>query len=182
MKRIRWKIVVLGDGGVGKTTFLHRYINGSFLENTKLTIGVEFHTIFVEKDGNTVEFVLWDLGGQDRFRFFQENYIKGSRAAIIAFDMNRLSTLAHVNDWVALVREFATKDCPIILVGMKKDLIAEQHLSDIEEAAKEKMENLGLKEVQFTSSKENYNVKETFDRLIDFIFDQIEEKKIGQDN
>ncbi len=77
-----WKIVVGGQGGVGKTTILYRFIHNEFIEDTKLTVGVQFHTQALERQSRKISLVLWDLGGQDRFRFVQGDYIKGAGSNI----------------------------------------------------------------------------------------------------
>ncbi|NMC06091.1 MAG: GTP-binding protein, partial [Candidatus Lokiarchaeota archaeon] len=124
-----WKIVVAGTGGVGKTTLLHRYIHHTFLEDSKLTVGVQFHTQELVRQGMRVNMVLWDLGGQKRFRFIQGDYIKGASAAFILFDMADPLTLENARDeWISMIRRFTTASIPIVLVGTKMDLVSEDML------------------------------------------------------
>jgi small GTP-binding protein len=86
-----FKIVIGGQGAVGKTTLLHRYLNGVFLQNSSMTIGVAFHAkqLYLEGVQKKVKLSLWDLGGQERFRFLQANYSAGAKAAVVFFDMTR---------------------------------------------------------------------------------------------
>ncbi|MBD3187426.1 GTP-binding protein, partial [Candidatus Bathyarchaeota archaeon] len=71
-----WKLIVGGMGGVGKTTFLHRYIHDKFISDTKLTVGCQFHSTVVNRHGKQIGLIIWDLGGQQRFRFIQDKYIR----------------------------------------------------------------------------------------------------------
>ena len=81
------KILTAGEGGVGKTTLLHKYIKGEFLADTKMTIGVEFFLKEMNVDGFDVILQLWDFGGQERFRFLLESYVTGARGALLMFDL-----------------------------------------------------------------------------------------------
>jgi len=69
------KIITTGEGGVGKTTLLHRYVEGKFLADTRMTLGVEFFLKEIDLDGNKVLLQIWDFGGQERFRFLLKNYV-----------------------------------------------------------------------------------------------------------
>lgn len=171
-----FKVTVGGAGGVGKTTLLHKYLTGDYLASTEMTIGVQFHTHILDYNNKKIELVLWDLGGQDKFRFFQGNYIRGSRAALVCFDMHRMGTLSQVRDWVSIIKENAVKNAPIILVGMKVDLVSPELLEGIKEAANHIVEALELESFVVTSSKDGININETFTYLVEYIFWQIDNK------
>ncbi|GAH39257.1 unnamed protein product, partial [marine sediment metagenome] len=81
------KIITTGEGGVGKTTLLHRYVEGIFLADTKMTLGVEFFLKELDLDGNKILLQIWDFGGQERFRFLLQNYIMGAKGALLLFDL-----------------------------------------------------------------------------------------------
>ncbi len=86
-KSYNFKIVVGGDGGVGKTTLLHRFVTGSFEETTHMTIGVQFHNKELHIADFDVTLSVWDLGGQDRFRFILPSYVLGAKGALLLFDL-----------------------------------------------------------------------------------------------
>jgi small GTP-binding protein len=163
-----WKIVVGGAGGVGKTTILHRYVYNEFIEDTQLTVGVQFHTMHVDKNGIKIALAIWDLGGQERFRFVLPSYVKGATAALVLFDMGRVQTFLEVNEWIDLVHSSAG-NVPVVLVGTKFDTIDEKDVMKMHAAGENLAKQLGCVAYISTSAKLGYNVKETVDYLIDYL-------------
>ena len=115
------KVITAGEGGVGKTTLLYRYVEGRFLVNTKMTLGVEFFMKDLEIDERTINLQVWDFGGQDHFRPLLKNYSKGARGALLLFDLTRPSSLEKIDQWVNICRG-ENPDIPIIFLGTKSDL------------------------------------------------------------
>ncbi|MHA2474484.1 MAG: Rab family GTPase [Promethearchaeota archaeon] len=116
-----FKLMMLGDASVGKTSLTLRYISGFFMEDLKLTIGVDFYsktTLFNEKK---VKLQIWDFGGEERFRFLLSQYCKGANGAFFLYDITNESSIEHLPDWTQIVRENAG-DIPIMLIGSKVDL------------------------------------------------------------
>ena len=116
-----FKLMMLGDASVGKTSLTLRYISGYFMEDLKLTIGVDFYsktTIFNEKK---VKLQMWDFGGEERFRFLLSQYCKGANGAFFLYDITNVRSIDHLPEWTQIVRENAG-DIPIMLIGSKKDL------------------------------------------------------------
>ncbi|MHA1791328.1 MAG: Rab family GTPase [Promethearchaeota archaeon] len=164
-----WKLVVGGQGGVGKTTILHRYIHNEFLEDTKMTIGCQFHTQVLQRQGRMISLVLWDLGGQERFRFIQGEYVKGAAGAFVLFDMSRFMTLEATREWIKMIRENSDPNLPIVLVGTKLDLVAEGEQAMINESANALVQEMGLTAYVATSAKLNINVNETINYMVDLL-------------
>ncbi|MBN2151946.1 MAG: GTP-binding protein [Candidatus Lokiarchaeota archaeon] len=167
-----FKIVVGGAGGVGKTTLLHRFLYNVFKTDTSLTVGVTFKTKEVTRNGQKITLALWDLGGQERFRFLQPTFCQGARAGIIFFDMSRFGTMEQVKDWVDMFRKHAYPAIPIILGGAKLDLVDPEMLDDVTEYAKETVEKLGLTGFVPTSSKRGENVEEIITTVVDMLVAQ----------
>ncbi len=161
-----WKIVVGGQGGVGKTTILYRFIHNEFIEDTKLTVGVQFHTQALERQSRKISLVLWDLGGQERFRFIQPEYVKGAVACVTCFDMSRYMTLESTREWIDMFRQSAP-NAPIVLVGTKYDLVAEAEMQNVMDAANQLVAETGCIAFIPTSSKIGYNVSETIYFIVD---------------
>src|SRR5271157_4029668 len=117
-----------GEGGVGKTTLLLRYVNGTFCENTSLTIGIQFHHKVVAVNGLDYDLQLWDFGGQDRFRFMLPEYTLGAKGALLLYDTMRMTSLTSLDEWVKICR---THDpaLPILFCGTKIDLAGDHIVS-----------------------------------------------------
>ncbi|HME54998.1 MAG TPA: Rab family GTPase [Candidatus Lokiarchaeia archaeon] len=164
-----FKIVIGGAGGVGKTTLLHRYLHNVFLSDTALTVGVAFLSKEIVRDGTRAMLSLWDLGGQDRFRFLQPSYCAGAKAAIVFFDMTRLDTATQVKEWVAMFRAHASPNIPIILGGTKLDLVNLRMMDSVNEYARELVEQFGLSSYITTSARTGENVDEIFNCIADML-------------
>ncbi len=128
MREIK-KIILAGDGGVGRTTLLHRYVEGIFVPNTRMTIGCEFFTKEVEIEQKEAQLLFYDLSGQQRFRFSQLQFTKGAQGAILTFDLTRPMTLDRLEEWVEFLRTY-DQDLPILLVGLKTDLVESVVIDD----------------------------------------------------
>ena len=118
---ILFKIITAGDGGVGKTTLLYRYMEGRFLADTLMTIGVDFYQKDLEINQKKINLQIWDFGGQDHFRPLLKNYAVGARGALLLFDLTRPNSLQGIDQWVNICRE-ANPGIPILFIGTKLDL------------------------------------------------------------
>ena len=117
-----FKLLMLGDASVGKTSLTHRYITGVFVDSPRLTIGVDFFSKKVRLDhGKKVKLQIWDFGGEERFRFLLPTYSKGSNAALFLYDITSHSSLESLPVWIEIVRKNAG-NIPILLIGSKSDL------------------------------------------------------------
>jgi small GTP-binding protein len=115
-----FKIVVAGDGGVGKTSLLHRYVSNTFMKILKMTVGTDFFSKVVYKKDNIITLQIWDFGGEKRFRFLLPNYCKGAFGVLLVFDLTDFTTLLNLTEWLHIIKE-NTKKPLIILVGTKAD-------------------------------------------------------------
>jgi len=155
--------MMLGDASVGKTSLTLRYISGFFLEDLKLTIGVDFYSKTSSFNESKVKLQIWDFGGEERFRFLLSQYSKGANAAFFLYDITNPITLDHLPDWTQIIREHAG-DVPIILVGSKKDLEEFRAISTEQGDIAAKKYN--LTEFIELSSKTGENVEKAFDVLV----------------
>ena len=168
LKKKYKKIMVTGEGGVGRTTLMHRYMDGVFKIDTKMTVGVQFSTRSVKIEGNEYIFIFWDLGGQERWRFFQRDFCKEADAAILAFDLTRDSTLKEIDKWIKLLRNW-DKDLPILLVGTKLDLVEVEFIND--QYFCELVGRYNLIDYINISNKTGENVEELFQTLFSRVLD-----------
>ena len=161
-KSIVLKVLTAGEGGVGKTTLLHRYVDGKFPSETKMTIGVEFFLKELIIDDQKVLLQLWDFGGQERFRFLLKSYVIGARGALLMFDLTRAMTLEKIQQWVNICRK-ENPNLPILFLGSKADLTDDINISkDYIMAYKEEFNLYDYLEV---SSKTGKNVESAFESV-----------------
>jgi len=114
------KVVVAGDGAVGKTSLIRRYCEGKFAGSRVMTIGVDFQTKFVQLATGTVKLSIWDMAGQERFAVMRGGFYRGSRATALIFDLTNLDSLTHLDAWRAEILKSAPAQ-KFLLVGNKAD-------------------------------------------------------------
>lgn len=163
MTKYMLKILVAGDGAVGKTTLLYRYVQGFFKDTRQMTIGIDFHTKNVEMGKDSFQLLLNDFAGQERFRFMLDQWIQGAQGALVLFDITSMKSFENLDQWVPLVRR-KKEDLPILLVASKCDLDDFAAVSD--EQAEEACVKYNLQGYIRTSSKLDFNVNYLFELLI----------------
>jgi small GTP-binding protein len=128
-----FKITVIGDGAVGKTSLIKKYTQGSFQKEYIATLGTQFSKYEEEIDEEKVELYLWDIAGQDSFQALRQRFYTGSSGAIIVFshDPEQIKSYHNVNKWITDLKQHCG-NIPIVLIGNKIDLIANGSNSDIE--------------------------------------------------
>jgi small GTP-binding protein len=162
-KQVLLKTLIAGDSGVGKTTLVHRYVRGEFIDSTTITVGVEFLLKEVEIAQNTsCHLQLWDIGGQERFRFMVKEYIPGARGALLLFDTTSWKSFVNIDKWTQLLRIY-NKKLPIVLVATKYDLKEFSMVADYYAELKQK--KLNMIDYIKTSSKTGLNVDDVFEIL-----------------
>jgi small GTP-binding protein len=173
--RLYAKVVLAGEGGVGKTTLLHRYLENKFLDSTKMTIGADFYSKDVYLDEGSVKTQIWDLGGQEHFKQMGifKNYFRGTNVTVVMFDLTRLITLDSVPEWTELALQ--NSDTKLILVGGKKDLAGD--VSFTEADFKNLFDKYGFKAYFETSSATGEGVTEVFDMIGKIVIESHIEKK-----
>lgn len=165
-----FKVLMLGEASVGKTTLTHKYIRGIFIDNPRLTIGVDFFTKKIRINDKKISLQIWDFGGEERFRFLLPTYTKGSNAAYFLYDITSKNSLDSIGDWLEIVRENAG-NIPIILVGTKLDLEEYRQVDySYAEKIKEKFALAGHIEV---SAKTGKNIEESFKMMVKILMKQI---------
>lgn len=145
--KLAFKICIVGDPGVGKTSLILRYIENKFKENYIPTLGVEFLTKKIMVQDAETSLIIWDIGGQHKWQTKLHLYLQGADGAIIIYDITRKSTFGNVEKWITNIKKIAG-DVPYLMIGNKKDL--------------EKDRNVQLDEaIAYSKTKDNYPVFET---------------------
>ena len=164
MARPCLKLAILGEGGVGKTTFVKTFKEGRFCPST-MTIAVEYHTKKAAVMGQPMLLQIWDLGGQDQFKNMGlfPRYLEGTQGAALCFDLTELYTLDILPEWIQLL-----PNCiPMILLGLKADLIK---LPFDEEEVEPLIERYPFIEFCLASAKDPYTVHHAFQKLASYAY------------
>jgi len=117
----QWKLLLVGDGAVGKTTFVTRHISGEFEKRYIPTLGVSVKPLDFETNYGRLVFQTWDTAGQEKFGYLREGYYIGGEAAIIMFDVTARVTYRNVPTWFKDLTRICTEQIPVVLVGNKVD-------------------------------------------------------------
>lgn len=124
-----FKVIIIGDSGVGKTNLLSRYIKNTFSFDTRSTIGVEFGAKKSEVSGYKVKCQIWDTAGQEKYKAITHTYYKGAKGALVVYDICNKDSFENTNKWINELRMNGEKDVSIILVGNKCDKEEERIIS-----------------------------------------------------
>ena len=163
-RQFLFKILVVGDGGVGKSTMIQRLITGHFVP-MKITIGTDllvFNTIVGNMD---IKLQIWDFAGEKRFRFFLPNYSRGAQGCLLCYDISRYTSFQNLQEWYDIVKE-NTNDPIFIMVGGKADLSDSRRTVQEEDAEKFRNEH-NIPFLIETSSKTGDNNNNVFETLVE---------------
>mmetsp|Transcript_16845 Transcript_16845/g.28910 ORF Transcript_16845/g.28910 Transcript_16845/m.28910 type:complete len:174 (-) Transcript_16845:215-736(-) len=155
----QYKLVLLGETAVGKSSVALRFARDQFLEYQESTIGAAFLTQSVIVDGNTIKFEIWDTAGQERYHSLAPMYYRGAKAAIVVYDITSKQSFERAKAWVTELQQSGSASMVIALAGNKADMSSQREVPE-EEAEGYATEN-GLLFME-TSAKSNYNVTELF--------------------
>ncbi len=171
-----FKIVLLGDAAVGKTSLVQRFVHDKFSTSYLMTIGMEPSEKFITlKDGTLVALSIWDLAGQDRFKFIRHTFFKGAKAAMIVFDLTRDSSLKNTEQWYQELYTNAGSNTVKVLVGNKNDLKDQISVSDKE--CKTMKEKIKCFDFIKTSALTGDAVNKAFEEMANMLVKQAQGKK-----
>ncbi len=155
-----YKVVVAGDGAVGKTSLIRRFSEGKFEESRVMTIGVDFQTQVINVGGKIIKLSVWDIAGQERFGSFRDQFYRGARSVALVYDVSRSETFDNLAHWREEILKIVPR-VPMMTVGNKIDL--PDHEVDNEEA-KAWAKGLGMPFL-LTSAADGRNVDRFFGGL-----------------
>ena len=154
-----FKILLIGDLGVGKSCVILRYVEGDFPGNIMSSIGVDFKTKQIELDDHSIKMQIWDTAGHEKFRTITTSYYKSAQAIIILYDITQKSSFDHIRNWITEIDKFGKQGVLKVIVGNKLDLENNRKIK------KEDAQNLALKygvKLWEVSAKDNTNIEEMF--------------------
>lgn len=167
-----FKLLIIGNSSVGKTSFLFRYADDSFTSAFVSTVGIDFKVKTVFRQDKRVKLQIWDTAGQERYRTITTAYYRGAMGFILMYDVTNEESFNSVHDWCTQIKTYSWDNAQVVLVGNKCDMEDERVISF--ERGKQLADSLGLEFFE-TSAKENINVRAVFERLVDIICDKMSE-------
>ncbi|OHT14627.1 Ras-related protein Rab-14 [Tritrichomonas foetus] len=169
-----FKIVVLGDSGVGKTALIQRLTDNKFAE-TSSTIGVQYQPYVCPLDDQKVQLQLWDTAGQERYRSISKAYFRNAVGALLVYDITVTTSFENLAMWLEDLRQMCSPNAFILLVGNKSDRESEREISENE--AKDFALRNRLEYIE-ASALSGDNVVKTFSRLAFMISEKIKSGEI----
>ena len=166
MSEIIFKLLLVGNASVGKTSLFFRFINNKFLNSYSSTIGVDFQTKIYEHKGYKIKLQIWDTAGQERFHSITSNYFHGADGILFIYDITNINSFEGVKDWIKESEDY-DNNIQKILLGNKCDLIDSREVQKEEAALFCKEKKMDFYE---TSAKENINLDEAFKKIVELIF------------
>jgi small GTP-binding protein len=177
-----FKIIIIGNSGVGKTCILRRYVDNQFSQSFITTIGIDFKIQLVIKDGKNIKLQIWDTAGQERFRTITTGYYRGCDAVIFVYDVTDLESFQSVSDWVSSLSDHVDEKYIVkILVGNKMDNDKERKVSYSEGSALAKKIGISFFECSSKLPLSDGNIPKIFDTICDSLIPSFfaPEKKIS---
>ncbi|KAF7703021.1 ras-related protein Rab-3B [Silurus meridionalis] len=168
-----FKLLIIGNSSVGKTSFLFRYADDSFSNSFVSTVGIDFKVKTVYRNEKRVKLQIWDTAGQERYRTITTAYYRGAMGFILMYDITNEESYNAVQDWATQIKTYSWDNAQVILVGNKCDM-ADERVIPVEKG-KHLADQLGF-EYYEVSAKENINVRQVFERLVDIICVKMSER------
>jgi Ras-related protein Rab-11A len=162
-----FKIVLIGDSGVGKSNILSRFTRKEFNLESKATIGVEFAQKSLEIDGKVIRAQIWDTAGQERYRAITSAYYRGAVGALLVYDISKASSFENVDKWLKELKDHADSQTVVMLTGNKSDLKHLRAIPTDEAATYAQKHNLAFIE---TSALDGSGVDQAFEIVLNEIY------------
>ncbi|NTV37397.1 MAG: GTP-binding protein [Anaerolineaceae bacterium] len=160
------KVIIVGDGGVGKTSLVRQWCEGKFVQSRIMTIGVDFQTKMVRVPEGEVKLSIWDVAGQQRFAPVREGFYRGALVAALVYDLNDIKTLVDLGRWLKEIRQFEPT-IRLLLVGNKSDLGR-----SAEAEGREFAKRLGAQFI-ITSARTGEGVEDMFEGMADLAYSEL---------
>ncbi len=170
------KVIIVGESGVGKTQLLHRYVDGTFDESLKNTVGVDIKNMSRSYEGGMAKVHFYDTAGQERFRAVTRSNFQNSNVAIVVYDVTSRLSFERVGGWVELIKENCEQYTQVLLVGNKIDCPSERSVSNQEGAEYAEKNKIFFFETS-AKTNENNSVNIAFDSVLDKSIKQAAERQ-----
>jgi len=160
-----YKIVILGDAAVGKTSLISRFVEDSFSEDYRATLGANIIRKDVNLEKARVRLIMWDLAGQEKYRVVRSMYFQGCEGALLVYDVTRYNTFDSINSkWLRDFKKYVKKKGVYVLIGNKTDLKHQRAIPT--ERGRELATKIKASHFIETSAKLGENIEEAFSLLV----------------
>ncbi|XP_056266192.1 ras-related protein Rab-3D-like isoform X1 [Pseudoliparis swirei] len=171
-----FKLLIIGNSSVGKTSFLFRFADASFTSAFISTVGIDFKVKTVCRNDKRFKLQIWDTAGQERYRTITTAYYRGAMGFLLMYDITSQESFSAVQDWATQIKTNSWGNAQVVLVGNKLDLEDDRKVPT--EDAQRLATELGFQFFE-ASAKDNVNVKQVFDKLVDVICERMNESVNG---
>ena len=172
------KVVIVGDSGVGKTNIMSKFLKNQFMEESKATIGVEFGSKLFNHEGHKIKAQIWDTAGQEKYKAITGAYYKGSKGALVVYDITQKKTFKNIEQWVNDLKAAGDPKITIILIGNKNDLDNKRQVS--KDQGEEKARSFGCAFLE-TSAYSGDNIDKAFNLMVKEIYEKFSNDSTGED-
>ncbi len=166
---ITFKIIIVGNSGVGKSSFLKRAAQKKFTESYQATIGFEFLLMYYEVNGTKLKLQIWDTCGQEMYRSLIQGFYRNTALTVLIYAVNEKNSFDDLDSWIKDIRTSTENEQPIFLIGNKCDLDKDKKVIS-EDAAKEFVEKYSLGYFSEASAKSGKGVNETFIKIAGHLY------------
>ena len=172
---INYKIIIIGDSGVGKSSILKRAVKNTFDQNYQNTIGFEFLLMHFRVNDLKIKLQIWDTCGQEMYRSLIQGFYKNTSLALIVYDISRKDSYENLDNWLKDLRSHTDEELPIFIVGNKYDLESDRKISFKD--AKDFSFSRRAKYFSECSAKTGYNVENIFFEAVKYLYNICKEGK-----
>ncbi|KAK8805521.1 hypothetical protein WA158_002177 [Blastocystis sp. Blastoise] len=173
-----YKVVLIGDSGVGKTCILSRFTKNQFSLEAKATVGVEFASKCMTVDKKKIKAQIWDTAGQERFRAITSAYYRGAVGALVVYDISHHGSFENVEEWLRELKQHSEPDIVVMLVGNKCDLKNQRAVTQEEAIAYAEKNGMAFIE---TSAYDSTGVVDAFQTILKAIYEKISVSHMQKD-
>lgn len=170
-----FKVVLIGESGVGKSNLLSRFTKNEFNHDSRTTIGVEFSTRTIQLDNFTIKAQIWDTAGLERYRAITSAYYRGAVGALLVYDISKHLTYESAERWLKELYDHADPHIVVMLVGNKRDLETLRTVPSDE--ARDFAEKKGLMFME-TSALDSTNVEAAFNEVLTAIHKKVASREV----
>lgn len=167
---LMFKLLLIGNSSVGKTSFLFRYADDAFNSAFVSTVGIDFKVKTVFRNNRRIKLQIWDTAGQERYRTITTAYYRGAMGFLLMYDISNQESFNAVQDWATQIKTYSWDNAQVLMVANKCDLEDERIIPT--EDGQRLAQELGFQFFE-ASAKDNVNVRQVFERLVDVICESL---------